>query len=127
MGLIQLTGEKRVRVSEVLSAPLREPVDGLRLEVIGKLNYSQCTICDSLFESYRPGTAAPTLIHQEDTMLDLQKAVQDYKGVVYWLGEQGSRSWTDEGDDRIYHRRYICPDCVTALFAATMPPSSQSR
>lgn len=123
VGLIQLTGEEEVRITEVLSAPLREPLDGLRLEVIEKLGHSLCTICGSLFESHYPGKAAPTLVPQQDGVLDMAKAVREYKGVVYWLGEQAFRAKGNKDEDRIYHRRYVCPDCVAGLFQQPGEPS----
>lgn len=116
VGLIRLAGEKRVQITEVLSAPLRKPLERLRLEVIEKLNHSLCTICGSLFEAHFPGTPAPTLILEEDKTLDMKRAVSEFKGVVYWLIEQADRARSNPNDDRIYHRRYVCSDCVQSLF-----------
>jgi hypothetical protein len=118
VGLIQLSGENRVRIREVLSAPLREPLDGLRLEVIEKLDFSLCTICGSLFERGTEGSWGANVARQQSVRVrHLEKAVMDEKGIVYWLNEQANRSKgaVDNGDV-IYHRRYLCPDCVAALF-----------
>lgn len=116
VGLIQISGEKRFRFTERITAPVREPIGGLRLEVVEKLHHSKCTICGSFFErgtarSFRanvvaadpPGPAAVIEADEQD------------KGLMYWLQERAARSPSDT--DTIYHRRYVCPDCVGALLS----------
>lgn len=122
VGLIQISGRTRLRVREVLTAPVREPLDGLRLLVIEKLNYSLCTICGSLFRRGEPGSWSAHVARQQATrQRHLAKALEDEEGLVYWLEEQAQRSDTADRDI-IHHRRYVCADCTTALFGFLAPP-----
>lgn len=127
VGLIQISGTQRIRIREVLSAPLREPLEGLRLEVIEKLQYSLCNVCGSLFRSgdVREGKARPfsRVVRQNDAGTQMSRAANQERGVVYWLWEQADRSRADAGKQLYYHRRYVCPDCVQALFAQGSDPA----
>lgn len=117
VGLIQITGQQRVRVSEVLTAPLREPLEGLRLEVIEKLHFSLCTVCGSLFRCGEKGKPFANVARQQSARArHVERAVSEEKGIMYWLYEQAERS-PKPTNDVVYHRRYVCPDCVAALFA----------
>ena len=129
VGLIKITGTKRFRFSEVVSAPLGEPLgeplEGLRLEVIEKLGYSLCTVCQSLFHRGEPDKWDEYVIRQGGSRLDhLEKAARSGKGLVYWLDSQAERFKSEGAAETtdVYHRRYVCPDCVAALF-----PESPNR
>ena len=116
VGLVAITGTQRIRVREVLTAPLREPLDGLRLEIVEKLHYSMCTVCGSLFRRGEPGKWNPHVARQQTTRVrHLERAVADHKGLMYWLDEQAARV-PHSSDDSVSHRRYLCPDCVAGLF-----------
>jgi hypothetical protein len=116
VGLIRISGSKRLRIAEVSSAPLRAPLEGLRLEVIEKLHHSLCTICGALFRRGERRNFRANVVGQQSSQRHVQRAVEQEKGLVYWLEEQAKRS-PDSKKDVIYHRRYVCPDCIQALFA----------
>lgn len=117
VGLIRITGTQRVRITEVLTAPLREPLEGLRLEVVEKLDHSLCTVCGSLFRCGEKGKRYANLVRQQASRgKHVERAVREEKGLMFWLYEQAARSPRSRSEI-VYHRRYVCPDCVAALFA----------
>ncbi len=117
VGLVQIAGTTRLRIAEVLTAPLREPLEGLRLEVVEKLHHSLCTVCGSLFQCGETGKPFANVARQQNSRArHVERAVRDEKGLMYWLYEQAARS-SKATKDTVYHRRYVCPDCVAALFA----------
>ena len=59
------------------------------------------------------------MVRQRASRTCLQKALAEGKGFVYWLDEAGGRQQATA--DVNYHRRCVCPDCVTALFNADEP------
>jgi hypothetical protein len=44
------------------------------------------------------------------------RAAEQEKGFVYWLDERSRRDKAAADKELIYHRRYVCPDCVFNLF-----------
>lgn len=108
VGLLAVTGNKRFRVTEELAAPRSTTVSSLRTELVERLQYSICTVCRSFFKRGREGTFSET------TRRSIHHAHDAEKGFVYWLYEQADRSGTN--DKYVYHRRYVCPDCVYALW-----------
>ncbi len=116
VGLIQISGTDRMRITEVVTAPVGEPLEGLRLEVIEKLDYSLCTVCRSLFKRGDGGKWGGQVVRQGSRGRHLAKAAEEEKGIVYWLNAQAERGGTAAANDTVYHRRYLCPDCVRALF-----------
>ena len=114
VGLIRMSGETRVRLSEVVSAPPREPLEGLRQELIDGIGYATCTICSTLFRRGSRQKWAEQVVRHHGRGTQLRRAVEGEKGIVYWLEEQGRRS--RRASEFTYHRRYVCPDCVWALF-----------
>jgi hypothetical protein len=118
VGLIHLSGEKRVRINEVLSPPQQNPLEGLRLEVVEKLHHSLCTICGTFFRRGEPGSYRAHVTPQQPSGTGhLSRAAGDGKGVMYWLREHADRMGYADSDI-IYNRRYVCPDCITALFGS---------
>ncbi len=117
VGLLHITGTTRLRVTEVLSAPPREPLEGLRLELLDKLGFGTCAVCSSLFERGDKKSWSRNVVRQSGRGLHLPRALDEDKGIVYWLNEQAGRA--DADGDTIYNRRYICPDCLFALFVHT--------
>lgn len=115
VGLIHITGSTRLRVTEVLSAPPREPLEGLRLELLDKLGFSTCSICSCLFQRGDKRSWSRNVIRQGAQGSHVRQALQAEKGVVYWLYEQADRSKAE--GDTVYNRRYVCRDCIGALFA----------
>jgi hypothetical protein len=118
VGLIQISGTSRVRINEVLTAPIREPLEGLRLLVVEKLGYSLCTVCGALFNRGTKEKWSANVTRQQDVrQRHMESALAEGHGVVYWLHEAGDRATRSEASDTIFHRRYVCPDCVAGLFA----------
>jgi hypothetical protein len=117
VGLIHITGTKRLRVNEVLSAPPREPLEGLRLELLDNLGFGRCAVCSSLFERGDKKKWDRNVVRQTSRGSHLPQALENDKGLVYWLNEQAARAGAT--GDVIYNRRYICNDCLSALFAHT--------
>ncbi|MFN3256204.1 MAG: hypothetical protein ACE37B_10940 [Ilumatobacter sp.] len=115
VGLVHVTGTQRIRVTEVVTAPVREPLEGLRLELLDKLGFSQCTLCSTLFARGDKKSWGKNIVRQSERGTHIPRALDTDQGVMYWLHEQAARS--SAPDETIYHRRYLCPDCVYALFA----------
>jgi hypothetical protein len=115
VGLLAVSQDSRGRftVREVLTAPLGQPLDEMRLLVVEKLGYSECTICQSPF---RRGDAEAFARHvsRATSARAMQRAVSNAKGFMYWLNEASERA--GETRAQIFHRRYVCPDCVRSLF-----------
>jgi hypothetical protein len=114
VGLISITGSKRTRITEVVTSPLSTPLEGLRLELIEKLGYSLCTICNSLFQRGDRSRFDAYVQRHLDSGRSRNRAVESEKGYMYWLSEVGNRSGT--GGDQTFHRRYLCSDCVPVVF-----------
>lgn len=110
VGLIQLSGPpKAPRFKVLLSAPTGLPLEHLRLELIDRLGHALCTVCGSLFEK--------KVVRGDSTRSGiLQRAVEDEKGLVYWLDEAARHARVPRGEPH-HRRRYICPDCLWAFFS----------
>lgn len=123
VGLLSIRAIKgRVVIREDLPSRLHQPIEGLRLEIIAKLNYSLCAVCRSLFRS---GKADPSSPYSEVVRLtgrsakgSLARAIQERKGIMYWLTEASERDPRQRPLD--YRRRFICRDCVWALRGDTL-------
>jgi len=117
VGLLTITEDSRGRlnVTEVLTAPLGSPLDELRLQVVEKLGYSECTICRSLFQRGEadPGGFSRYVSRSGRRLGALKRAVHDERGFLYWLEESDTRNGRGT---QLRHRRYLCPDCVWNLF-----------
>jgi hypothetical protein len=113
VGLVRISGSQRVRITEVVSAPPNEPLEGLRLEIIEKVGYSLCTVCGCLFQRGTGNASWSNVVRQSTRAGRLRTAADEAKGYVYWLREVAERNGAG---DVYYHRRYVCSDCVTALF-----------
>lgn len=112
VGLIAISGTQRVRVSLELRAPRSTSVTALRAELIERLHYSTCTICNSFFERGEPGNFRARVEWK-----DIDKTAKTGKGFMYWLEEQDERS--SDSSTYVYTRRYVCPECVTALWPSS--------
>lgn len=114
VGLLRLKVSKRVSIAEEQVAPIGSPHAAFRLELIEKLHYSLCTICNSFFERGDGKNFRARVVPQSETVDFRSRAVERERGLMYWLGEQDRRS--GKSAERTYTRRYICPACVAALF-----------
>lgn len=114
VGLIQISGERRFRFTERITAPVREPLQGLRLQIVEKLHYSMCTSCQTFFKRGTKRSWGAHVVRAEHPGSEaLVKAIEEGKGIVYWLREQAERTSTDA--ETVFHRRYVCHDCLAAL------------
>ena len=95
-------------VAEVLASPEHKPMPEMRAELIEKLKYAQCSTCGSIF---RKGEGSSS---NNQVVRNLYKAISEEKGYIYWLWEVNNRRRKKLSYN--YIRRYICPDCVQALF-----------
>lgn len=120
VGLIEMTGTMpRLRITEVVGAPIGSPIERLRLELAEKLGYSTCTVCRSTFER------GDRQSFRRKVTTSVAKAIETDKGLIYWLDKVAARqpppsrasrtSWTST--DRVYNRGYVCPDCLRALLS----------
>ena len=96
------------KVVEVLASPEHKPMPEMRAELIEKLKYAQCSICGSVFKKGEGSSS------NNKVMRNLYKAISEEKGYIYWLWEVNNRRKKKLAYN--YIRRYICPDCVQALF-----------
>jgi hypothetical protein len=109
---IGLLAVSRNRVTEVLEAPSNAPMQALQRELLHKLGFSVCVLCESLFQHAGVGEWRRSQV----SMASLAKAAERKKGYVYWLLDLAKRRKKDVRY-YIYQRRYVCKDCVQALNA----------
>lgn len=114
IGLIAITGAGRM--VEVLTAPPHQPIEHLRAVVLDKMGLSTCSLCGTVFR--RTSRDAPTSLHfvRRAGRRAVPRAVDEEKGLVWWLYEQASERDSKQRQN-VYSRRYLCPDCVAGLFS----------
>ncbi len=113
IGLIAITGR---RISEVLSSPRHDPVERLQLLVIERVGYSRCAICGSFFRRGESDSDWKRLT-RSSSLAGPVRAAKQGRGYMYWLNEVAHRNRRRSASaDVLYHRRYLCPDCVENLF-----------
>lgn len=118
IGLIAVHGS---RCSEVLSSPFHSPMPRLSLELIHKLGLATCRLCGSVFRAGQDRNR----LYSNVVRNSLKRAVTKEKGLVYWLHELNQRKARlgiargDPGFEDKYtmEKRFLCRDCVSALFA----------
>ncbi len=113
IGLIAI---KKTGLVEALSAPRHEPVERLQLLVIERVGYSLCAVCHSFF---RRGTRDGSWdrVTRSGSSAGPVRAAERGRGYMFWLDEVADRNRRRSSvRDVIYHRRYLCPDCVENLF-----------
>lgn len=117
IGVGLLSIRARGVVIEDLPSKLHQPIDGLRLELIEKLNYNLCAVCRSLFQSGKPARHARysqvVRLTGRSSRSTVARAVDEGKGVMYWLSEASERDPRNRALE--YRRRFLCADCVWAL------------
>lgn len=112
LGIGLLSISKGHRVTEVLTAPAREPVSDLREQVVAKLDCASCTMCSSVFRTGSGSKPLDLVVRGTGaTKATLAKAVEEEKGFVWWLDRL---DWVHDKSGRayVYRRRFMCPDCV---------------
>ena len=120
IGLVQIRG---IRCTEVLSSPFYTPIEKLSLRLLETLHLGRCQLCTSFFE-----TGSTASINNRFSKLareDLQRAIRQEKGLMFWnreLGERKARLGIRENKDgTTYERRFICPDCVYYVLSQFLP------
>jgi hypothetical protein len=110
VGLLAISSGGQLK--EVLSSPQHSPLLDMRRELIEKLGYSICTICNTPFRRGEPGKWS------KHVRRSLERAYDEEKGLVYWLYEPDQRRKRRLKYN--YVRRYICPDCVWNLYGEVL-------
>ena len=114
IGLIQIKGHD---CNEVLSSPYYKPIEKLNLMLLENLALGKCQLCGCFFEIGDIERDKFTKLARED----LEKAVKDEKGLMFWNREVDKRKREvgiqTKKDDRTYERRFVCPDCTYYFFA----------
>jgi len=116
IGLLAITASGRV--SEVLGAPVQEPLAELRLKLLEKLSCAVCSICSTVF---RVGTKVGGYQHvgrKTEMPGGLKSAAEQKLGLMWWLHETANERDTS-GRNLNYWRRYLCADCTRALAPGT--------
>ena len=114
IGLIQIKNKK---CQEILTSPFYVPMASHNLSLLEKLALGKCQICGSFFETGNINDKYPKW---KNLSRDLDKAVKEEKGFVFWNWEVADRK--DKAGikplkiDTTYERRYVCPECVTNFF-----------
>lgn len=119
IGLIQIKSQTNMTV--VLSAPTQTPIERLKTQLCDKLGYGKCTVCQSLFvRGTTPGGWQNLVRAESDRPKALAKAVEQEKGLMYWLYD-AHEMVNGKSNTSFTRRRYVCPDCVASLFAHLKP------
>lgn len=112
IGLIAIHTSGRIR--EVLTAPPHEPLDELRLQVLGKLGLAVCAACSSVFRTSERSNDWK-FVSRQSQRTGPPEAVAKGRGYVWWLYQAAQER--DPRDRQLtYWRRYLCSDCVVGLF-----------
>lgn len=113
VGLAAIRGSGRI--DEVLTAPVNEPIEELRLQVVEKLGLALCALCGILF---RRGTSAYDWsgVIKSGQRSRLSTAAAKSKGYMWWLHTAAAER-DRKKRDLVYWRRYLCSDCAQELGA----------
>ena len=128
LGIGLLTIDDRHRVSRVLAAPVRHPIARKRLLLLEGLGYVVCQICDSPFPSSQDHESVNrkgwTGLVRSDTK-SVADAVDAEKGYAWWLWNWSNDFGRLDADDTTRDHRYLCRDCVAALFWDLRTPDGE--
>ena len=102
------------RIEEVSTAPLRQPLRGLRLRLVDAMGYAECAVCKSIFKRGDKKNSRRYVKAAGKRPGALVRAVQEEKGYMYWLREVDERQTPQR--QFMYARRHLCADCASALF-----------
>jgi hypothetical protein len=113
IGLIQIKGKT---CKEVLSSPYYHPITKLNLMLLESIAIGNCQFCNSFFEIGNPKNRFSNMTRE-----NLKRAVSDEKGMMFWNHEASQRknkfNERRAKKDIVYDRRYICSECISALFS----------
>jgi len=117
IGLIQI---KHGKCTEVLTSPFYFPMTSLNLLILERLALGKCQICSSFFETGKVKEMRKGFTSYV-TKENLEKALQENKGMVFWNYEVADRKEKmkirNRGNYDTFERRYICPECVKIFFS----------
>jgi hypothetical protein len=113
IGLIAISGTSRLRVTEVQTAPRGEPLPQMKQELMEKIGYVMCTLCNSPFPR-GSGNNWDGLTKQSRSRDHVTKALESERGVYYFL--EGQNELHTPHGDWVKHRRYLCWDCLRQLY-----------
>lgn len=124
VGLLAVrTRAKGLAVEEVTTSPLHRPIMEMKRRILERVGYGNCTVCGCVFE-IGDGVNVHSSVQRMQSKGSLPKALNDERGIVYWLGEEDRRNTDQSVNDMINHRRYVCADCCGYLFWHTAAPSA---
>ncbi len=115
VGLIRISNRG---CKEELSSPYYKPITRMNLLLLERLGLGTCQLCGSFFVTTRDPKKN---WFSELSRKNLQTAAARRKGLLFWNREVADRK--DRlgvrllGDYESYERRFICPDCITHVFA----------
>ena len=119
VGLIRITGAK---CHEELSSPYYRPITRMNMLLIEKLGLGACQLCGTVFEiGDDPQRNKWSNLHRTY----LTKAIKGERGLMFWNDELASRKRKlgirVAASDGGYERRFLCPGCVSTVFAPLLP------
>lgn len=106
------------------SSPFYKPIAKLSLGLLESLGMGRCQICDSVVKIGNPEGAKR---FSNVTRENLNKAVSDHKGFMFWNREVAERKFKvgirrPKGGGT-YERRFICRGCIDSVFGQVLPNS----
>ncbi len=120
IGLIQIKGTKCI---EVLSSPYYDPIAKMQLRLLEALGFGRCQLCNSVFQIGDPqnGKAYSNVCRE-----NVQRAIKLDRGIMFWNREVADRKRRlgirgEKDGTTTYERRFICPDCVSAVISQLAP------
>lgn len=118
IGLIQIRNKK---CQEVLSSPHYQPMTSHNLSLLERLALGRCQICNSFFETGKPKGTKKGYFHSYLTREDIDKAVKERKGMVFWnyeiAGRKNRIGIKPLGNYESSERRYVCSECMPFFFS----------
>jgi len=124
IGLIQI---RRSGCIEVVSSPVYEPIEQLRLHLLEALRLGRCQLCASVFNIGRPDGEGGRFANLSRE--DVRRAIASEKGLMFWNHEVAERKrklrvrLSPHGTT--YERRFICPDCMYSVVGQLLPDDGQ--
>jgi hypothetical protein len=109
IGLIDVNRDIR----EVLSSPIHSPSPVWQRKILSRLGQAVCTVCGTIFPDDRVirGTRSSHLVLSRA----LDRAGKSGNPLLYYLYDYNTRHKSDTRE-LVHQRRYVCKDCVQALF-----------
>lgn len=110
VGLIEITGWRKKRCTEILSPSYCEPIGPLTNIAIENVGYVRCALCGVVVEGRRHRDYSSV----RTRATDLRKILY-YSRPVLDSGMTRRLLFMNRAKDRMEKTTYICPDCLTEL------------